>query len=491
MGLAMVQDVPDIIENGYMRLVELAKFAGKLAFSSYFIVGENPDAGFPLVIAGTTILVYVTQNYTKNIEYIEAVSDRQAEIVEVVQEANQKYRLIADYYMRPQVQSVLEERTSELSAASLPTKGAAVANDYFPGYVSNVLVAGYLWFGGTGVVRGDLQIGAFLATINAVKEIGDSFKDIFQSCLDVGKAIGPVAKITELLNLPTSMKGMKRINRTRRRMTKELRQPEVLAELRKKAGTRYGSDAMPIMLQNVSFTYKGPEDNVIDNVGLEVNQGKLIAVVGPRRGGKSTFMKLLGHVLFPTEGSFFVPSYLRILHVSEDPVLLDRSLWSNLAIGRDYWRSAENETARILRICKRIGLSPGLLTQLEESKDRFLAGEDDDNDVAWQVPLSNSDMVLIHIARAFIYNPEVLVMNRPTTRLPESTSKLVIGLINEFVKNKGVELPDSDLWRRRPRTAFVSFVRLQGVRAADVVWKVENKNVTAVDKADVSEDLIR
>jgi len=411
--------------------------------------------------------------------------------VEVVQEANQKYRLIADYYMRPQVQALIEKRTSELTAAALPARGAAVANDYFPGYVSTVLVAGYLWIGGSSVVKGDLQIGAFLATINAVKEIGDSFKDIFQSCLDVGKAIGPVAKITELLNLTTSLKGMKRINRTRRSMTKELRQPETLAELRRKAGTRFGSDAMPIKLQNVCFDYEGPHKKVIDDVNLEVNQGKLIAVVGPRRGGKSTFMKLLGHVLFPTEGSYFVPSYLRILHVSEDPVLLDRSLWSNLAIGRDYWRSAPNETERILRICTRIGLSRALVKQLEESKERFLAGEDDANDVRWQVPLSNSDTVLIHLARAFIYNPEVLVMNRPTTRLPESTSRLVIDLIQEFVKNKGTELPASDLWRRRPRTAFVSFVRLQGVKAADVVWKVDKKGVEVVEKADVSEDLIR
>jgi len=201
----------------------------------------------------------------------------------------------------------------------------------------------------------------------------------------------------------------------------------------------------------------------------------------------------LGHVLFPTGGSYFVPSYLRILHVTEDPVLLDRSCWSNLAIGRDYWRNAVAETARILRICTRIGLSQGLIDQLEESKERFIAGEDDDDDddVSWQVPLSDSDTVLIHLARVFIYNPEVIVMNRPTTRLPESSSRLVIGLIEEFVKNKGVELPDTDLWRRRPRTAFVSFVRFQGVQAADVVWKVENTDVKIAEKADVSEDLIR
>merc|ERR1712032_1149833 len=133
MGLEMVQDVPDIVE-------------GKLVVSSYFIVGENPDAGLPLVIAGTTFVAYVSQNYTKSLQYMEDVGERQTDIVEVVQEADQNHRLISDYFMRKQVQSVLEDRTQSLTAASMPTKGAAIANDYFPGYVSTVLLAGYLWY---------------------------------------------------------------------------------------------------------------------------------------------------------------------------------------------------------------------------------------------------------------------------------------------------------------------------------------------------------
>jgi len=283
---------------------------------------------------------------------------------------------------------------------------------------------------------------------------------------------------------------MKKMNRTRRRMTKEFRQPEKLAVLREKAGTRFGSDAVPISLQNVSFYYDDPSQLVLNGVNLEVNQGKLVAIVGPRRGGKSTFMKLLGHVHFPTDGAYYVPSFLRILHVSEDPVLLQRSLWSNLAIGRDYWRNEENEAMRILRICERIGFSSKLLQQLKEGMAPFLAGKDEVNDIAWQAPLSGTDVVLIHLARAFIYNPEVLVMNRPTTRLPDKTSNRVLNLITEYVQNKGVELPATDLWRRRPRTAFVSFVRLQGVRAADVVWDVDDGNVKVLEKADVSQDLV-
>mmetsp|Transcript_18280 Transcript_18280/g.35240 ORF Transcript_18280/g.35240 Transcript_18280/m.35240 type:complete len:734 (+) Transcript_18280:393-2594(+) len=491
MGLVMVQDVPDMVENGYMRLVQLLKYLGKLAVSSYFILTENPDAEVPLVVSASAIALFVTANYRKSLACNEAVARKQADIVEVVQETNQKYRLIADYYMRPQVQVVLEDRTSSLRSASVPAKGARVMNDYFPGWISTGLVAFYLFFGGSAVVENQLQIGAFLATINAVKDIGDSFKDIFTACLDVGKAIGPVARVTEILNLPTNLSEMKRVNRIRRRMTKEFRTPAKLAELRLRFGTRYGSDAVPILLQDVCFAYPDSDKNVIRNVNLSVQPGNLVAVVGNLRGGKSTFIKLLGNVLLPTGGFYFVPSFLRILHVSDVPTLLKGSLWKNLAIGRDYWQDVQFETDRIVRICRRIGLGSAIMNQLEVTAAAFLAGTDEERDTSWQEALSQSDRVLIHLARAFIYNPEVLVMNRPTLRLPEDTAKIVIQVIKEFVDQKGVELPKQELWKRRPRTAFVSFVRLGGVQAADIVLKVDAGCVSTVDGADVSSDLIR
>jgi len=488
MSLVMVQDVADIIENGYMKIFEIAKYLGKLALSSYFIVGENPDAEVPLILAALAIALFVSTNYRKSVEYNENVSDRQADIMEVVQETNQKYRLVADYYMRPQVQETLSGCTTELKNAQLPAKAANVTNDYFPGWVSTVLVVGYISVGGNAVITGTIQIGAFLATINAVKDIGDSFKDIFTACLDVGKAIGPIRKLTELMNMPTNLLLLKSINRKRRQMTKFQIAPERLQLLEAPAGDECAADYVPIRLEGVSFSYPKCV-KVVKDVNLSVNQGSLVSVVGPRRGGKSTFMKLLGHVLFPTQGVYFVPSYLRILHVAEDPIILDRSLWRNLTIGRDYWRDDEFEAQRVLRICRRLGLSGSVISELEAEKDSFINCTEDEN-MSWQKRLSTSDTVLIHIARAFIYNPEVLVMNRPTTRLPDSVAEQVVRLITEFVRRRGVELPDSEILNRRPRTAFVSFVRMEGVQSADVVWKVEQGEVTRVSKEVVGQNLI-
>jgi len=159
-----------------------------------------------------------------------------------------------------------------------------------------------------------------------------------------------------------------------------------------------------------------------------------------------------------------------------------------LAIGQVYWRNSEEEAARIIRICERLGPSKFIIDELKNSKDSFLAGEDQGAEEAseWQKRLSTSDRQLISIARALSYNPEVLVMNRPTAQLSEGASKKVFELLTEFTRNRGVELPKDSVSKRRPRTAFISFIRMTGVAIADRVWNVEDGSVTELDKANVS-----
>merc|ERR1711988_1005466 len=49
--------------------------------------------------------------------------------------------------------------------------------------------------------------------------------------------------------------------------------------------------------------------------------------------GRSTLLRLIAHKIFCQEGFVFIPTHLRILHVSQDPVLLHLSVWKNLTFG--------------------------------------------------------------------------------------------------------------------------------------------------------------
>lgn len=353
-------------------------------------------------------------------------------------------------------------------------------------------MAGYIAYGGGAVIDGSVQIGTFLATVNIFKGLSDTFKDIFTASLELSKAIGPITKLTELLNKKTNLRAQKAINRRRRQVTKQERSPENLARLRQQSGQRFGTDAIPIRLEKLTFSYPNDPPKV-KNVSVSVPQGSLVAVCGPRRGGKSTLIKLLGQVLDPTAGEIFMPSYLRILHVSASPIILEGSIWRNLTIGSiNYWRDPESESVRAVRICKRLGLSSRFMNILESTRERFVAGDDEQDAETrnWRNFLSISDVMLVHLARAFIYNPEILVMNRPTSQLPEQLANEVFGLLREFVDNRGIELPRESSEKRRPRTAFISFARAGGVLNSDIVWVVEKSTIRVASKEEVSSILV-
>mmetsp|Transcript_70876 Transcript_70876/g.217223 ORF Transcript_70876/g.217223 Transcript_70876/m.217223 type:complete len:234 (-) Transcript_70876:563-1264(-) len=224
----------------------------------------------------------------------------------------------------------------------------------------------------------------------------------------------------------------------------------------------------------------------LSDVSLTVDQGGLVAVVGPRRGGKSTLIKLLGQVIDPTAGEIFIPSYLRVLHVGATPVMLEGSAWTNLTIGsRNYWSDPEFEADRVMRICERMGFNTRFMRMLRDTRADFLAGTEPWCDGGWVKALSIGDKMLVHLARALVYNPEVLVLNRPTSQLPVGGDELVFELLREFVSNRGVQLPARAAPRRRSRTAFVSFARPSGLKFADVVWVVQDGTVVERGKEDV------
>jgi len=493
LGLSMISDADDIVSSGFMNVFELLKQLGKLLVSLFFIQQENPDTLPPTLLVAVAIAIFIASNYETSADLREEVSDRQARIVDVAQEASGKISLIGDYKVRPLMEDTLAKRIAALNEASLPVSTTQVNNDYFPSWLSNLLVAGYLALGGQAVLDGTTQIGTFLATVNIFKGISDTFKDIFTASLELSKATGPICKLTELLNRKTNLRAQKKINRARRQRTKLERSPDNLAVLRRTSGQRFGTDAILIKLDNLSFAYPNDAPKV-KNVSVSCSQGSLVAVCGPRRGGKSTLIKLLGQVLDPTEGEIFMPSYLRILHVSASPIILEGSMWRNLTIGSiNYWRDPEFESLRAIKICKRLGLSERFMAILERTRERFLAGEEDEEDddtKDWRNFLSISDVMLVHLARAFIYNPEILVMNRPTSQLPESLASEVFGMLREFVDNRGIELPKESASKRRPRTAFISFARAGGVLNSDVVWVVDNSTVREAAKEEISALLV-
>merc|ERR1719440_1790179 len=100
--------------------------------------------------------------------------------------------------------------------------------------------------------------------------------------------------------------------------------------------------------------------------------------------------------------------------------------------------------------------------------------------------LSRSDRALLHIVRALIYNPEVLVIHNPTLLLDRQLRQVCLDALRDFVDERGLEMPVETRRKRRPRTVIFSTTNIDGVKIADKILFCEEKNVRYVSSDEVS-----
>merc|ERR1712232_907354 len=104
----------------------------------------------------------------------------------------------------------------------------------------------------------------------------------------------------------------------------------------------------------------------------------------------------------------------------------------------------------------------------------------------WMAHLSNSERKRIHLARAFIFNPEVMVLHRPVDEFELSLTDNILALMREFVDNRGVELDPGTAHRRRPRTVFYTGGTIKRTRIADLVWQTGHDQGIVVQRGEAA-----
>jgi tungstate transport system ATP-binding protein len=161
---------------------------------------------------------------------------------------------------------------------------------------------------------------------------------------------------------------------------------------------------------------------------LDIPRGETLVVVGPNGAGKSTLLLALGHLLEPARGEilFDGQSILklneleyrrRISFVFQDPLLLDMTVEQNIALGLKFRSTPRAEVQeRVGRWIKQLGI---------ESLAKRRAGQ-----------LSGGEAQRVSLARAFILEPELLLLDEPFSSLdPPTRSKLLEDLSALLLEN--------------------------------------------------------
>jgi ATP-binding cassette subfamily B multidrug efflux pump len=326
-----------------------------------------------------------------------------------------------------------DERNEKLYTASFGAQfvsGMIMPAMTFVSYLSYVLIA---VVGGLRVASGQMTLGDATAFIQYSREFSQ-----------------PLGQIAGMANMLQS--GVASAERTFELLDADEQQPdEVTAELPARTDGH-------VRFDDVSFSYD-PEKPLIESLSLEAKPGHTVAIVGPTGAGKTTLVNLVMRFYELTGGRILLDGVditelsrgtlrSRVGMVLQDAWLFEGTIRENIRYGRldatDDEVVAAAQATMVDRFVRQLPL--GYDTVLDADGGSVSAGE----------------RQLITIARAFIANPSLLILDEATSSVDTRTELLVQHAMAAL---------------RTDRTSFVIAHRLSTIRDADMILVMENGRI--------------
>lgn len=197
---------------------------------------------------------------------------------------------------------------------------------------------------------------------------------------------------------------------------------------------RLAASDVHLKVQNVSFRYDDASPWSLQDVSLDLPQGKRIAIIGRSGAGKSTLLKLIEGALAPSAGTVSLsgvdasaigermPQLVSVLNQS--PHLFDTTVANNIRLGdRDAEDDQIRRAAAQVKLDRLIESLPlGYRTPMHETGQRFSGGE----------------RQRIALARVLLQNNPVVVLDEPTVGLDPRTEKDLLATILETMQGKSL-----------------------------------------------------
>ncbi|MFN6119257.1 MAG: ABC transporter ATP-binding protein, partial [Actinomycetes bacterium] len=284
--------------------------------------------------------------------------------------------------------------------------------------------------GGIQVASGSISIGGMQAMIQYVRQFGQPVQQVASMAATLQSGLASLERIVELLDADE--------------------EPGDPQDTRRVAAAAMSVQAGRVVFDDVHFSYD-PAQPLICGLDLVVEPGQTVAIVGPTGDGKTTLVNLLlrfydldaGRILIDGVDSTEMPrKQLRSMMgmVLQDAWLFGGTILDNLRYGNpDATEEQLLEAARVTYVDRFVhSLPDGYDTVIDEDSGSLSAGE----------------RQLVTIARAYVSEPKILILDEATSSVDTRTEMLIQGAMNAL---------------RSSRTSFVIAHRLSTIRRADII----------------------
>jgi len=300
-----------------------------------------------------------------------------------------------------------------------------------------VVIVVIIGYGGIRVANGTMSTGSLVAFLLYLFQIIFPITSFAMFFTQLQKAKGATERIIGILELPLE---------------------------ENQAGIELDISNKPITVSNVSFAYSDDEP-VIENVSFDAQPGQMIAFAGPSGGGKTTMFGLLERYYEPSVGEIRIGNTSikelsldswrsQIGYVSQESAMMAGTIRENLCYGL---KNQEKITDERLWQVAEMAYADQFIKDFPKGLDTEVGERG--------IKLSGGQRQRIAIARAFLRDPKILMMDEATASLDSQSESIVQQALTRLMEG---------------RTTFVIAHRLSTIVDADKIIFIEKGNVTGI-----------
>jgi ABC-type multidrug transport system fused ATPase/permease subunit len=368
---------------------------------------------------------------------------REGELASTTQEMLSSIRLVQSYGRGKVDLERFSGQTAKSMTASLWAANIQAQFSFVIAIVEAAAISGVVWLGVWLVDRNAITIGTLVLFVLLLQNMFKPARKIVSEWYKIGKVFASMERIEDLLDREPGVHDLPDATESDRLTGK-------------------------VSFDSVSFTYPAEHEDgsraesrppVLQNISFEVAPAEVVALVGHSGAGKSTIAQLVPRLYDPDEGAVLVDDVdvrrltlaslrSQVSLVLQETLLLSGTVAENIAYGID------NATPERIQRAARLANAHDFISALPMGYDTELGERG--------ATLSGGQRQRLAIARAFIRETPILILDEPTTGLDSDSARLVVSALRELMRGRSTIIMshDASLIRCADRILVVSSGRI-------------------------------